>query len=124
MLVIVVAVLHVTLGSRLGSSITDETSAPYLPTCNSNSDCSLKIRSRYPSTSTTGIALCECYAASSSVAPFDECEGESDATCAVARCGDSCSGKYGYCKKIRGTGICFAMSKDATVGGVHEEMVG
>lgn len=119
----IVAMVHVALGSRLGISITDEASASSLPKCNSNSDCSLKVRSRFPTTSTTGVGLCECYAASSKI-PFDECEGESDATCAVSRCGNSCSGQIAICKFIRRTGICFAVPVDAMGGVEHEELVG
>jgi len=58
--------------------------------CNSDADCTVTIRSRRPTQKIfTGIEVCGCYA-SSSITPFDECEGESDATCIIARCMNSC----------------------------------
>jgi CCR4-NOT transcriptional regulation complex NOT5 subunit len=49
-----------------------------------------------PSQSNAGVDLCDCYAASST-APFDECEGEGDETCAIAKCMNSCDGMAAFC---------------------------
>ncbi|KAL7438264.1 hypothetical protein ACHAXH_009495 [Discostella pseudostelligera] len=68
----------------------------YWSTCYADSDCSAVVRSRAPSKIKEGVKLCACYADSSST-PFDECEGESDATCMAARCANSCEGKVAYC---------------------------
>ena len=77
-------------------------------TCNSDEECTAVIRSRFPEQSTMGVELCECYAASS-IAPFDECEGESDATCKIAGCTNTCEGFEAYCNNALGddgTGEC------------------
>lgn len=65
-------------------------------TCLYDSDCTATVRSRYPNQSYEGVELCKCYA-DSSITPFDECEGETDATCLVALCDNSCIGKEAYC---------------------------
>ena len=60
--------------------------------CNAPEDCVLKVRSRSPvNRTTTSVELCSCYS-SSLLTSFDECEGETDETCAVARCPDACEG--------------------------------
>lgn len=115
----IIAVFHVALGSRLGSSTTEETSVTYYsPTCNSISDCTLKVRSRFPSAGSDFVGPCECYAASN-INPFDECEGESDATCAMAKCGYSCSGQVPICKRKR----CFMYPVDLMEDDENEESV-
>jgi len=65
--------------------------------------------------------LCQCYAASS-VAAFDECEG--DATCIIAKCTNTCDGFEAYCEIASsddGVGECTlrptSMSVDSTVAG-------
>ena len=40
-------------------------------TCTTDEDCSAKVRSRFPSESSAGVGMCQCYAASS-VDTFDE----------------------------------------------------
>ena len=65
-------------------------------TCTSNADCSATVRSRYPSESTAGVDMCQCYAASTNN-PFDECEGETDETCIIANCVNSCENSEAYC---------------------------
>lgn len=67
----------------------------YSPTCNSDSDCTATIRSSSPQQSHEGVVLCKCYA-SSSINPFDECEGEADA-CMSAKCRNTCGGAVAYC---------------------------
>ncbi|KAL7461117.1 hypothetical protein ACHAXS_001548, partial [Conticribra weissflogii] len=48
--------------------------------------------------------MCECYAGSNLV-PFDECEGEGDGTCPVAKCaGDACEGMSAFCDT--NAGVC------------------
>lgn len=64
------------------------------------------VRSRYPSQSNIGVELCQCYSASS-IAVFDECEGESDATCKIAKCTNTCVRSEAYCDiASSGTGEC------------------
>ena len=75
------------------SAIADET----VGSCTSDDECTAVVRSRFPSESNAGVELCECYAASST-SPFDECEGESDETCAIAKCMNSCDGMEAYCR--------------------------
>ena len=48
-----------------------------------------------------GVELCACYAVSS-IAPFDEFEGESDAPCKIAGCTNSCEGFEAYCNNVLG----------------------
>jgi hypothetical protein len=63
--------------------------------CNSHADCTATVRSRGPTQKVImGIEVCGCYAAST---PFDECEGESDATCIIAKCKNTCDGFVAYC---------------------------
>ena len=45
--------------------------------------------------------MCQCYAASSTN-PFDECEGETDETCAIAKCVNSCENSEAYCDNPQG----------------------
>ena len=55
-----------------------------------------------------GVELCRCYA-SSSIAAFNECEGESDASCLTAKCTNTCEGFEAYCNFVSGsdgTGEC------------------
>ncbi|KAL7435545.1 hypothetical protein ACHAXH_005858 [Discostella pseudostelligera] len=73
----------------------NETATATVGTCVSDDECTATVRSRYPSQSSTGVGLCECYAAST-VAPFDECEGFTQ-NCIVARCMNGCAGFEGYC---------------------------
>ena len=47
-----------------------------------------------------GVDLCDCYAASS-IGPFDECEGETDTTCMIAKCMNSCAGLEAYCNATK-----------------------
>ncbi len=73
------------------------------------------VRSRLPENSATGVDLCGCYAASST-SPFDECEGQSDATCMVAKCTNTCDGFVAYCNissSDDGMGTC---TLDSTTG--------
>jgi len=77
--------------------------------CATSEDCSPKVRSRSPTMSKlTGVNVCGCYAASS-IAPFDECEGEDDTTCIIAGCAvNSCDGyeatcSDGECKLVKDT---------------------
>jgi len=50
--------------------------------------------------------MCQCYAASSSN-PFDECEEETDETCAIASCVNSCENSEAYCDNPQGdSGLC------------------
>jgi hypothetical protein len=65
-------------------------------TCTTDDECAAVVRSRLPENSAAGVDLCGCYA-SSSASPFDECEGQSDATCAVAKCTNACDGLLAYC---------------------------
>lgn len=98
MVVGIIVVVAVAISSGTGVAAT---SVPIYGSCNSNSQCTAIIRSRFPETSHTNIALCDCYAASS-VSPFDECEGESDETCMIAGCSsNSCEGMVAYCPRSR-----------------------
>ena len=74
-------------------------------TCTSDTDCSAVVRSRYPSNSTAeDVDMCQCYAASSKD-PFDECEGETNETCAIAKCDvNSCENSVAYCDTPRWLG--------------------
>ena len=112
---IVVAVVSVSSGAGVVSA----ESIPIYGTCDSNSQCTARIRSRYPEISHTNIALCDCYAASS-VAPFDECEGESDETCLIADCySNSCDGMVAYCPRSKnGSSRTCALRKSVAVDDV------
>ncbi|KAL7539563.1 hypothetical protein ACHAXR_009390 [Thalassiosira sp. AJA248-18] len=78
-------------------------------TCTSDNDCTARVRSRFPLQSSSGVDLCQCYAASSTD-PFDECEGEDDSTCKIARCANTCAGLDASCtistKSDDGTKMC------------------
>jgi len=64
--------------------------------CTSDEQCSVTQRSRVPSESNTDVGLCGCYA-TSSIDPFDECEGNKT-SCATARCiSDACAGLTSTC---------------------------
>lgn len=84
-------------------------------TCTSNADCSATVRSRYPSESLAGVDMCQCYAASS-MNPFDECEGETDETCAIAKCVNSCENSEAYCDNPQeDSGLCLLRPLDKPV---------
>lgn len=99
--------------------------------CSSDADCTATIRSRGSTQKIiTGIEVCGCYAASS-ITPFDECEGESDATCIIARCMNSCDGFEAYCApSADGTDECILRqprkegitSTDASIAGPVESL--
>ncbi len=90
--------------------------------CSSDEECTAVVRSRFPEQSIMGVELCQCYAASS-IAPFDECEGERDATCVIAKCSNTCEWFEAYCNIALvdvGTGQCtlVASSTGTTPSGV------
>lgn len=67
--------------------------------CNSDDECLPTIRSRFPSKTTNGVGLCECYSASS-IDPFDECEGQDDSMCVFSKCAtNKCAGLKAYCMR-------------------------
>jgi len=77
------------------------------------------VRSRFPAQSSMGVELCQCYAASS-IAAFDECEGNND-LCITAKCTNTCDGFEAYCEiesSDDGVGECtlrsLSMSVDPT----------
>ena len=113
--VIVVAALFVRASSETNVDAT--TYYYYYSTCNKDSDCTPKVRSRYPSQSSAGVQLCKCYAASS-ITPFDECEGESDTTCMMAKCANSCTGQVAYC---RSSSTCSLRKGEDDIIGTSEE---
>mmetsp|Transcript_16164 Transcript_16164/g.37326 ORF Transcript_16164/g.37326 Transcript_16164/m.37326 type:complete len:467 (+) Transcript_16164:699-2099(+) len=76
--------------------------------CNAPEDCVLRVRSRLPENGTASVELCSCYP-SSLLVSFDECEGETDETCAVAECPDACEG---YDVTCSGEGRCMLESLD------------
>ena len=78
--------------------------------CNAPEDCALRVRSRSPENGTTSVGLCSCYS-SSLLVSFDECEGETDETCAVAKCPEACEGFDVYCS---GEGRCTLESLDGS----------
>ncbi|KAL3769180.1 hypothetical protein ACHAW5_000650 [Stephanodiscus triporus] len=89
-------------------------------TCNSDEECIAVVRSRYPAQSSMGVELCQCYSASS-IAAFDECEGEND-SCVIAKCTNTCDGFEAYCGAASsdyGVGECtlrpLSMSVNSTV---------
>ena len=50
--------------------------------------------------------MCQCYAASSNN-PFDECEEETDETCIIASCVNSCENSEAYCDNPQeDSGLC------------------
>ena len=56
--------------------------------------------------------MCQCYAASS-INQFDECEGESDETCPIAKCVNSCENSEAYCDNPQGdSGLCLLQPVD------------
>lgn len=90
-------------------------STPIYGTCSSDDHCTPKVRGRFPrqsSSSSVGVQLCGCYAASI-IAPFDECEGEPEENCVMAKCGNSCIGMVAYCRKEKGVQTC-ALKNDST----------
>jgi len=84
---------------------TDETIA----VCTSDDECTAKVRSRFPMTHLHGVEMCQCYSASS-IDPFDECEGETDSTCRIAKCTNTCDGLEAHCllspDSSDGTKVC------------------
>lgn len=66
--------------------------------CTTDDDCFASNRQRSPSlTEIIGVGTCECYG-NSYFDPLDECQGESDATCSIARCVENpCDGVRAYC---------------------------
>ena len=78
-----------------GDPVPGSTESDIVGSCKSQEDCSATIRSQKPAGSSIGVDMCECYA-TSSTAPFDECEAEQ--TCATAKCaGNACEGYEAYC---------------------------
>ena len=77
--------------------------------CTRNSDCQATIRSQSPGPNTDFIGpdVCDCYG-TSSLNPFDECQGESNRSCSIAGCAyDMCQGYEGYCQRAsNGVGTC------------------
>ncbi len=64
--------------------------------CTSDEQCSVTQRSSVPPQSSTDVGLCGCYA-TSSIDPFDECEGN-NTSCAQAKCiADACAGLTSSC---------------------------
>lgn len=95
-----------TAGASTGTGV-EEVMWPSLP-CSSNDDCVLKQRSRYPMYS-TGVGICDCYASSTMVDDFDECEGGEEAGCRVAKCqGGMCEEWEAYCSfnLVENNGTC------------------
>jgi len=88
---------------------TDSETSGSSGTCTSDSECTATVRSRLPNQSSSGVGLCACYAASSTH-PFDECEGEDDSTCKIAKCVNSCAGLEAHCllslDSVDGTKMC------------------
>jgi uncharacterized surface protein with fasciclin (FAS1) repeats len=87
-----------------GSStvVVEDSTTGFVPSCNSQDECSATIRSQKPAGSSDGVDMCECYATSSTV-PFDECEGAQ--SCATAKCdGNACEGYEAYCEEK--IGVC------------------
>ncbi|KAL7470523.1 hypothetical protein ACHAXS_010797 [Conticribra weissflogii] len=81
--------------------------------CSLDADRFTKVRSRSPTQSTPSrVEICECYGASN-LEPFDECEGEDDFTCIIAKCADDCAGKEAYCDS--GTGTCALRTESVSV---------
>ncbi len=78
-------------------------------TCTHNIDCQTTLRSRSPGPNIDiiGPDVCDCYGTSSQL-PFDECQGESDQSCSIARCAyDTCEGQEAYCQHLsNGSGEC------------------
>ena len=78
-----------------GEPVPGSTESDIVGSCKSQEDCSTTIRSQKPAGSSIGVDMCECYA-TSSTAPFDECEGAQ--SCATAKCaGNACEGYEAYC---------------------------
>ncbi|KAL3774151.1 hypothetical protein ACHAW5_010605 [Stephanodiscus triporus] len=119
----------VAIASNTGSSssttittspvFTGSSSSMIIGMCNSDEDCTAVVRSRYPAQSSMGVELCQCYAASS-IAAFDECEGNND-LCITAKCTNTCDGFEAYCEvesSDDGVGECtlrpLSMSVDPT----------
>ena len=88
--------------------------------CTVTEECTATVRSRYPSQSSIGVDLCQCYAASS-IDPFNECEGESDATCKIAKCMNTCAGVEAKCllssDSMGGSNVCSLQPISAQAGG-------
>ena len=78
--------------------------------CTSDEQCSLTQRSKVPSQSSTDVGLCGCYA-TSSIDPFDECEGNTT-SCAQAKCiADACAGLTSSCSNSE---LCVLKLDEAT----------
>ena len=87
-----------------GSTDASEPTAP-IQECTVDDDCFPVLRSRAPvSFNATGPVPCECYA-SSSVLPFDECEGEKGKECEKLKCDMTerdCEEMEAYCEVVEG----------------------
>ena len=79
--------------------------------CTSDEQCSVTQRSKVPPQSSTDVGLCGCYA-TSSIDPFDECEGN-NTSCAQAKCmADACAGLTSSCSN---SAICvLKLDEEAT----------
>lgn len=84
--------------STTSSMSTSGGSISIIANCNSDAECTAVVRMRHPRTqeNTMGVELCQCYAVSS-ISPFDECEGDGDATCVASKCTNTCEGFEAYC---------------------------
>ena len=70
--------------------------------CTADVDCTATVRSRSPLEVKEGVDICKCYTASTQ---FDECEGQDDSNCMIAKCINDCEGLETYCSAKDGS-VC------------------
>mmetsp|Transcript_18289 Transcript_18289/g.36666 ORF Transcript_18289/g.36666 Transcript_18289/m.36666 type:complete len:233 (-) Transcript_18289:93-791(-) len=107
------------------ASASAATEAP--PQCITDRGCQPVMRTETPTTfnSTVDVDLCSCYA-SSSLLPFDECEGDGRKECFRSRCEDdatgraidACRGLVAFC--VAEEGVC-ALKKGDEVEGDNDD---
>ena len=97
-------------GCSVDESPDSQGGGPGVPTnlpsrCTSDNDCAATVRSRSPQNSAAGVALCQCYNASTAD-PFDECEGQGGTGCVIAKCMNTCAGLEARCKLSGEDNMC------------------
>mmetsp|Transcript_18246 Transcript_18246/g.37443 ORF Transcript_18246/g.37443 Transcript_18246/m.37443 type:complete len:863 (-) Transcript_18246:250-2838(-) len=122
-----VETIETTVTASASAATDATTNATPSPQCIADQDCQPVMRTETPTTfnSTVDVDLCSCYA-SSSLLPFDECEGDGRKECFRSRCEDdatgraidACRGLVAFC--VAEEGVCALKKEDEVEGGGNE----
>mmetsp|Transcript_18293 Transcript_18293/g.36699 ORF Transcript_18293/g.36699 Transcript_18293/m.36699 type:complete len:242 (-) Transcript_18293:93-818(-) len=122
-----VETIETTVTASASAATDATTNATPSPQCIADQDCQPVMRTETPTTfnSTVDVDLCSCYA-SSSLLPFDECEGDGRKECFRSRCEDdatgraidACRGLVAFC--VAEEGVC-ALKKGDEVEGDNDD---